>query len=156
MRETHIVWDKVVAKDLDLDAETFSAMKSGIYKGWSAEENKRRGGKISNVLSRARASVEPEVWKKILELGLGNVQAQDITFDKIGDEIQDQQRITIHKLPPSLSALQMWLRHHSQMYRSIESGKVDEEENADIPKDIDHGVDIVKWIDKEVSENSND
>jgi hypothetical protein len=42
------------------------------------------------------------------------------------------------------------------MYRSIESGKVDEEENADIPKDIDHGVDIVKWIDKEVSENSND
>ncbi len=151
MQENHIIWDKVIAQDLELDTTVFSDMKRGTYTPWSKEENERRSKLINQVLSRARASVEPEVWKMILEMGLGKVQAQDITFDKIGDKIQDEQRITVHKLPPNLSALQMWLRHHSQMYRSIESGKLEEEDNCDIPTDINHGVDIGKWIEKEVS-----
>lgn len=150
MQENHIIWDKVIAKDLDLESSVFSAMKSGCYPQWTKQENERRSEQINNVLSHARASVEPEVWRMVLEMGLGKVQAQDITFDKIGDKIQDEQRITVHKLPPNLNALQMWLRHHSQMYRSIESGKLEEEENSDIPTDIPHGIDVSKWIEKEV------
>lgn len=153
MQENHIIWDKLIAKDIDLESSVFSAMKSGCYPQWSKEENDRRSEQINNVLSRARASVEPEVWRMVLEMGLGKVQAQDITFDKIGDKIQDEQRITVHKLPPNLNALQMWLRHHSQMYRSIESGKLEAEENSDIPTDITHGIDIGKWIEKEVSDD---
>ena len=75
--------------------------------------DERRSEQINNVLSRARASVEPEVWKMVLEMRLGKVQAQDITFDKIGGKVQEDQRITVHKLPPNLSTLQMWLKHHS-------------------------------------------
>ena len=139
MQENHIIWDKVIAKDIDLESSVFSAMKSGCYPQWSKEENDRRSEQINNVLSRARASVEPEVWRMVLEMGLGKVQ--------------DEQRITVHKLPPNLNALQMWLRHHSQMYRSIESGKLEAEENSDIPTDITHGIDIGKWIEKEVSDD---
>lgn len=134
MQENHIIWDKVIAADLELEASVFSAMKSGCYPQWTKEENERRSEQINNVLSRARASVEPEVWKMVLKMGLGKVQAQDITFDKIGGKVQEDQRITVHKLPPNLSALQMWLRHHSQMYRSIESGDIEK-------KDSDNRVD---------------
>lgn len=130
MQENHIIWDKVIAQDLGFEvATTFSEMKNGQYRPWTKDENERRSKRINEVLSRARASVEPEVWRMILEMGLGKVQAQDITFDKIGDKIQDEQRITVHKLPPNLNALQMWLRHHSQAYRCIERGE----------KDIDDG-----------------
>ena len=129
MQENHIIWDKVIASDLGLEKTVFSDMKRGEYKGWSKEENERRSVRISQLLSCARASVEPEVWRMVLEMGLGKVQAQDITFDKIGDKIQDEQRITVHKLPPNLSALQMWLRHHSQMYRSIESGDMEKNDS---------------------------
>lgn len=154
MQENHIIWDKVIAADLGFETPTtFSEMKNGEYRAWSKEENERRSKRINDLLSRARAGVEPEVWKMVLEMGLGKVQAQDITFDKIGDKIQDEQRITVHKLPPNLNALQMWLRHHSQMYRSIESGKLEDEENSDIPTDINHGIDIGKWIEKEVSDD---
>lgn len=154
MQENHIIWDKVIAADLGFETPTtFSEMKNGEYRAWSKEENERRSKRINDLLSRARAGVEPEVWKMVLEMGLGKVQAQDITFDKIGDKIQDEQRITVHKLPPNLNALQMWLRHHSQMYRSIESGKLEDEENGDIPTDITHGIDIGKWIEKEVSDD---
>lgn len=131
MQENHIIWDKVIAADLGFETPTtFSEMKNGEYRAWSKEENERRSKRINDLLSRARAGVEPEVWKMVLEMGLGKVQAQDITFDKIGDKIQDEQRITVHKLPPNLNALQMWLRHHSQMYRSIESGKLEDEKTA--------------------------
>lgn len=154
MQENHIIWDKVIAADLGFETPTtFSEMKNGEYRAWSKEENERRSKRINDLLSRARAGVEPEVWRMILEMGLGKVQAQDITFDKIGDKIQDEQRITVHKLPPNLNALQMWLRHHSQIYRSIESGKLEDEENSDIPTDINHGIDIGKWIEKEVSDD---
>ena len=154
MQENHIIWDKVIAADLGFETPTtFSEMKNGEYRAWSKEENERRSKRINDLLSRARASVEPEVWRMVLEMGLGKVQAQDITFDKIGDKIQDEQRITVHKLPPNLNALQMWLRHHSQIYRSIESGKLEDEENSDIPMDINHGIDIGKWIEKEVSDD---
>ena len=154
MQENHIIWDKVIAADLGFETPTtFSEMKNGEYRAWSKEENERRSKRINDLLSRARAGVEPEVWKMVLEMGLGKVQAQDITFDKIGDKIQDEQRITVHKLPPNLKALQMWLRHQSQMYRSIESGKLEDEENSDIPTDINHGIDIGKWIEKEVSDD---
>lgn len=154
MQENHIIWDKVIAADLGFETPTtFSEMKNGEYRAWSKEENERRSKRINDLLSRARAGVEPEVWKMVLEMGLGKVQAQDITFDKIGDKIQDEQRITVHKLPPNLNALQMWLRHHSQMYRSIESGKLEDEENSDIPTGITHGIDIGKWIEKEVSDD---
>ena len=154
MQENHIIWDKVIAADLGFETPTtFSEMKNGEYRAWSKEENERRSKRINDLLSRARAGVEPEVWKMVLEMGLGKVQAQDITFDKIGDKIQDEQRITVHKLPPNLNALQMWLRHHSQMFRSIESGKLEDEENSDIPTDINHGIDIGKWIEKEVNDD---
>ena len=106
MQENHIIWDKVIAADLGFETPTtFSEMKNGEYRAWSKEENERRSKRINDLLSRARAGVEPEVWKMVLEMGLGKVQAQDITFDKIGDKIQDEQRITVHKLPPNLNAL---------------------------------------------------
>lgn len=129
MQENHIVWDKVIAQELGIGANTFSMMKTGDYCEWTREENEKRSARIQELLSRARASVEPEVWKMVLEMGLGKVQAQDITFDKIADKIQNEQRITVHKLPPNLNALQMWLRHHSQMYRSIESGDMEKNDS---------------------------
>lgn len=141
MREHHIVWDKVLAKDLGIDSRTFSEMKNGCYRGWTPEENERRKIRIYEVCARVRACVEPEIWKMIIDIGLGNVQAQDISFLKIDGEVSDEQRITVHKLPPNLAALQLWLKHHSKEYRDIEKGIDPEEDNAE-----EGSVAIEKWI----------
>jgi len=39
-----------IATVLDLDADTFGAMKNGNYIGWTKEENERRSARILGVL----------------------------------------------------------------------------------------------------------
>ena len=142
MQENHIVWDRELANDLGLDPRTFSEMKNGCYRGWSQEENERRKIRINEVCERARTSIEAEVWKAIIDMGLGKVQSQDISFSKVNGKVSDEQRITVHKLPPNLFALQLWLKHHSPKYRDIEKGI--EESEDDVYSD--KGIDIDKWI----------
>lgn len=151
MRDSHIIWDKVIAKDLSLNERTFSEMKRGEYRHWSESENETRRRRINEVLSEAEESFTPEVWKMILEMGLGNAESQDTVFDVVDGKAKNSQRVTVHKLPPNLGALQLWLRHHSKTYRGVESGKADNDD--DVPTEISHGVDIDKWIEKEVSDD---
>lgn len=55
------------------------------------------------------------------------------------------------ELPPNMQAISTLLYHHDPEWRKVER-KLDEE-NSDIPTDINHGIDIGKWIEKEVSDD---
>lgn len=146
MLENNIFLDKYIAEDLGVTHQTFSDMKRGEYRMWDEDENRRRKQRINEILTRAREAAEPLVWKTILEMGLGKVQGQDITFEKVNGQVSDAQRITVHKLPPNLNALTVWLRHHSKRWRDIESGI----ESNDVPQNISKGIDIESWINKQV------
>lgn len=146
MMENNIFFDKYIAEDLGLRDTTFSDMKNGEYREWTEEENRRRKSRINEVLTRARGAAEPMVWKAILDMGLGKVQGQDITFEKVNGQVSDAQRITVHKLPPNLQALTVWLRHHSKRWREIENGI----ESNEVPQNVSKGIDIEAWINNQI------
>ena len=47
------------------------------------------------------------------------------------------------ELAPNLQAMSVWLYHHDEEWRKVERRQ---DEDADIPQDIDHGVSIDSWI----------
>ena len=55
------------------------------------------------------------------------------------------------ELAPNMQALTTWMYHHDPEWRKVER-KLDEDA-SDIPADINHGIDIGKWIEKEVSDD---
>ena len=46
-------------------------------------------------------------------------------------------------LAPNLQAMSVWLYHHDEDWRKIERKQ---DEDADIPTDIEHGINIDSWI----------
>lgn len=142
----------------NLDPDTFSAMKHGRYSRWTKEENERRSARLDRVLTRGRRKTTGIVRGRYLKAALGGIKLKnkavttrhirtpdgDLTGE---DEIQTVETET--ETPPNIQALATWLYHHDEEWRNIQSGagKIDE-----IPTDIKHGIDISKWIQKEVSD----
>lgn len=49
--------------------------------------------------------------------------------------------------PPNIQALSTWLYHHDPEWRKVQRGM--DVDTADVPQDVDHGIDIDAWIRKE-------
>ena len=147
--------DEEIADMLDLDPDVFSKMKNGKYKGWTEEENKRRGNSICRVLARARRKTNAVVRGTYLKLALGGRklknksttkrQVRDMDGNSTGEEDIQTTESEI-ELAPNLQALSTWLYHHDEEWRKIERKQ---DEDADIPQDIEHGINIDKWIREE-------
>lgn len=165
--------DEEIANELDLSREVFGCMKNGNYENWTEEENKRRGEQITNVLAHGRTRINALVRSAYLKGAFGgkktktkivkyvqdkcDCMGQDKKCPKCGgtgwvvltDKAVVQEGET--ELPPNMQALATWMYHHDPEWRKVER-KLDEEA-SDIPTDINHGVDIGKWIEKEVSDD---
>ena len=50
---------------------------------------------------------------------------------------------TFCELAPNLQAMSVWLYHHDEDWRKVERKQ---DEDADIPTDIEHGINIDSWI----------
>ncbi len=131
--------DKEIAYALGLDPSYFSQKKNSTPQ-------------LSQVLARGRATINAAVRAKFLAMAMGGVKTKSVTKRAVRDmdgELTGETEIqTVEgELAPNLQAMSVWLYHHDEEWRKIER-KQDEE--ADIPQDIDHGIDIDSWIKEKV------
>lgn len=155
--------DAEIADALDLDPEAFNCMKNGKYIGWDNDENKTRGDRILKVLARGRRKVNAIVRGRYLKAALGGIKTKNVStvkrpvYDReTGERIQDEVvQISESELesPPNIQALSTWLYHHDPEWRKIQRGQ--DVEAADIPVDVEQGVDIDAWIRKETETDKN-
>ena len=56
---------------------------------------------------------------------------------------EDELQVSESELAPNLQAMSVWLYHHDEDWRKVERKQ---DEDADIPTDIEHGINIDSWI----------
>ena len=127
--------DKEIALSLGIEPETFCRAK-GKYP------------QLSKVLARARCAINSLVRAKFLAMALGGIKTKSTVVRKLKDQEgnltgEEELQVSESELAPNLQAMSVWLYHHDEEWRKVER-KQDEE--ADIPKDIEHGVSIDSWI----------
>ena len=85
-------------------------------------------------------------------MAVGGIKTKSVTKRKLkdinGDYTNEEEIQTIEsELAPSLQAMSVWLYHHDEEWRKVERKQDDEE---DIPSDIDKGINIDSWIKDQV------
>lgn len=143
--------DSEIASQLGLEPNVFGQMKNGNYCGWSDEQNKKRSLRICRVLVRARENINQAVRSRFLKAALGGITTKSKTIRYIKgekDETLEVVQETETELPPNMNALSKWLYHRDKDYRLLEQ-KIEQAEG--IPQNIEHGIDINRWIEQEVS-----
>ena len=127
--------DKEIAHAVGISPETFCIKKNEYPQ-------------LSQVLSRARCALNSLVRAKFLAMALGGVKTKNTTIRKIKDRDgnltgEEEVQTVEGELAPSLQAQSVWLYHYDEDWRKIERKQ---DEDADIPTDIDHGISIDSWI----------
>ncbi|MCD7923635.1 MAG: hypothetical protein LUI85_02620 [Bacteroides sp.] len=127
--------DKEIAHAIGLCPQTFC-------------EKKNEYPEFSEVLSRARCAINSLVRAKFLAMALGGVKTKSTTIRKIKDKEgnltgEEEVQTVEGELAPSLQAQSVWLYHYDEEWRKIEHKQ---NEDADIPTDINHGISIDSWI----------
>lgn len=111
-------------------------------------EMKSEHPELSEVLTRGRATITAAVRAKFLAMALGGIKTKNTTVRKLRDKEgnltgEEEVQVIEGELAPSLQAQSVWLYHYDEEWRNVERKQDDEE---DIPTDIDHGISIDSWI----------
>ena len=162
--------DKEIAHRLNLDPDTFGAMKNGNYVSWSAAKNKKRSKRMIGVLTSARSNVVAGLRSAYIRSALGGKKIHSKTRNYVrqrcpcnGEDpncprcggtgwvtLTDKAVVaeTETELAPNNQALATLLFHYDPDWRKVERNQdKDEDEN-----NISHGVDISKWIAEETKD----
>lgn len=127
--------DKEIAIALGLGPQTFCEKKSQYRE-------------LSEVLARGRATITAAVRAKFLAVALGGIKTKSTVVRKLKDQDgnltgEEELQVSESELAPNLQAMSVWLYHHDDEWRKVERRQ---DEDADIPKDINHGISIDSWI----------
>ena len=133
---------------------TFSEMKAGKYKGWTAEENARRGARISEELAHGRARILGVVRGRYLKAALGGIKVKGKVVRKrynvvngvadMDNRIEDVTE-SESETAPNMQALANYLYHHDPQFRNIQNGI----EDGDAVIKVKIGVSITAWLERE-------
>lgn len=159
--------DAEIADALDLNADVFGKMKNGNYTKWTKKENKERSERLGRVLAHGRLKMNALVRSAYMKAALGGkkIKSSIVKYvqekcscmgaDKhcpycggtgwvqLTDKAVAQEEVS--ELPPNIQALSTWLYHHDPEWRKTER-KEDEANKTPTPDELDHGIDIDKWI----------
>ena len=162
--------DKEIAAALNITPEVFSRMKNGKYEGWTEKQNEERSNRISQVLSRARASLITALKDSYIKLATGNAKStttrhiqqrcmcngQDRECPACGGTgyviLTDKAIVLEQQLPPNAQAITTLLRHYSPEWRKEE----DEADDEELPQNVKQGIPVSHWIDAEMTDNWED
>lgn len=144
--------DKEIAYSLGLSPQLFC-------------EKKNKFPELFEVLSRGRATITAAVRAKYLAMAMGGIKVKSETRRFVQERCQccgenkkcpdcggtgwvtltDKSIVqeTISELAPSMQAQATILFHNDEDWRKVERKQ---DEDADIPTDIDHGISIDSWI----------
>ena len=131
----------------DYTSEDFlSLVESYAKKGFTDKESEYT--EISEVLARGRATIKATVRAKFLAMALGGIKTKSTVVRKLRDSEgnltgEDELQVSESELAPNLQAMSVWLYHHDEDWRKVERKQ---DEDADIPTDIEHGINIDSWI----------
>lgn len=111
-------------------------------------ERKTKHKELSEALARGRATINATVRAKFLAMALGGIKTKSTVVRKIRDiegnlTGEEELQVSESELAPSLQAMSVWLYHHDEEWRKVERKQ---DEDADIPTDIEHGINIDSWI----------
>lgn len=111
-------------------------------------EKKNEHSELCEVLARGRATITAAVRAKFLAVALGGIKTKSTVVRKLKDQDgnltgEEELQVSESELAPNLQAMSVWLYHHDEEWRKVERRQ---DEDADIPKDIDHGISIDSWI----------
>lgn len=148
--------DNEIADALDLSPEDFNSMKNGNCLFWDEEENERRGSRIRQALERARRKVNFIVRGRYLKAALGGIKIKSKTTVRRkmridGQYTEDEDIQTTEnetETAPNIGALGHWLYHHDLEWRRVEKGLTNDDDSV---QNVDTGIDISKWITKELN-----
>ena len=109
---------------------------------------KSKYSEITDVLARGRATITAAVRAKFLAVALGGIKTKSTVVRKLKDQDgnltgEEELQVSESELAPNLQAMSVWLYHHDDEWRKVERRQ---DEDADIPKDINHGISIDSWI----------
>ena len=157
-----------------LNPDVFGSMKNGNYAQWSKKQNKYRSERLNRVLARARAKINSIVRGTYLKSALGGkrVSSKVVSYVRQRCSCMGQDKDCPHcggtgyfyltdkqvvqesetELPPNQQAMATWLYHHDPEWRKIQRNHDDE---SDIIKEGDRGIDIDKWITDHIEETNN-
>ena len=152
---------------LDLDEPVFNKMKQGKYEAWDKEQNERRSALITQVLTRGRKRIVGALRGTYIKAALGKIKPKTVTKKFIeercecggmpncticggtGKVVRSDKWITLEteaESAPNMQAIATLLYHHDPEWRKIERKQDDD---ATVPTDVEHGISIEKWINKE-------
>lgn len=111
-------------------------------------EKKNEHSELCEVLARGRATITAAVRAKFLAVALGGIKTKSTVVRKLKDQDgnltgEEELQVSESELAPNLQAMSVWLYHHDEEWRKVERRQ---DEDADIPKDIDQGISIDSWI----------
>ncbi|MBR1525239.1 MAG: hypothetical protein IJ640_01080 [Prevotella sp.] len=154
--------DAEIANAFDITPTYFSLIKSGKVVKWSDEDNARRSARLVKVLERARKKIMQAIKGKYLQAALGGQEVESVsTVTRLvrvdgqatpAEMVQETRTKT--KTLPNMQALATLMFHYDKDWRKVQRGLDDE--TQDIPTNIETGIDIHKWIEKEVGVNLKD
>ena len=103
-------------------------------------------------MTRGRATITAAVRAKFLAMAMGGIKTKSTTKRKLrdpdGNYTGDEEIQSVEsELAPSLQAMSVWLYHYDEEWKKTERKQDDDE---DIPSDIEKGVDISSWIKAQV------
>lgn len=175
--------DSEIANLLDLDEPVFNKMKNGKYECWNKEENKTRGERITQVLTRSRQQIVGALRGTYIRAALGQVKPKSRTVKYVeercecgGDEncpicgglgrvVRSDKWITLEteaETAPNMQAIATLLYHYDKDWRKVE--RKQDDEATDVPENVKNGVSIEDWINsrfdnedtEDTEENNND
>ena len=148
--------DAEIANAFDITPTYFSLIKNGKVEKWSKEENERRSARLVKVLERARKKIMQAIKGKYLAAALGGQDVESVSTvtrkvmlagqETPAEVIQETRTRT--KTLPNMQALATLMFHYDKDWRKVQRGVDDD--SQDIPTNIETGIDIHKWIEREV------
>lgn len=133
--------DKQIAANIGYNETYFSELKGKI-------------SELSEALTRGRAPIDFAIESKIYRKAIGMrvkvqqaVKVKEVYFDEDGRRCE-KERVEIveleQEIPPDTGAGIFWLKNRKPEQWNRPAPRV--EEDADIPKDVEKGIDIDSWI----------
>lgn len=137
-----------------LNPTSLDDMKNGTYSGWTPEENKKYGQRISEAWARGQAKILGLVRGRYLKAALGGIKIKGrstrkrhlVVDGKQTDDLVVEETETEQETPPNIGALGRWLYQNDPEWRKVQRGTEDE----NLPFDPKKGVSIRAWIQKEI------
>lgn len=148
--------DAEIACAFDITPTYFSLIKHGKVREWTDEQNAHRSARLLKVLERARKKILQAIKGKYLQAALGGQEVESVSTvtrkvrmpgaESPVDVVQET--VTRTKTLPNMQALATLMYHYDKDWRKVQRGVEDDAQG--IPQDIETGIDIHKWIEREV------